>query len=62
VKPHVRICVVLRVLRAGGPSPAPRVSPGFLVTLCLGGERAGDNGTLPGTFNKCIEWRNRKTC
>lgn len=45
-----------------GPSPAPQVSLGFLVTLCLGGERAGDNWTLPGTFNKCIERRNRKTC
>lgn len=45
-----------------GPSLALQVSLGFLVTLCLGGERAGDNWTLPGTFNKCIERRNRKTC
>lgn len=57
------MCVDIMCVRCvRGPSLALQVSLGFLVTLCLGGESAGDNWTLPGTFNKCIERRNRKTC
>ena len=57
------MCVdIMCVCCVRGPSLALQVSLGFLVTLCLGGESAGDNWTLPGTFNKCIERRNRKTC
>lgn len=39
-----------------------RILWGSLSPPCLGGERAGDNWRLTGTFNKCTERRNRKTC
>lgn len=61
-KETVYVCVFMHLFWCAWPRPGPAGFSGVFVTRCLRGERAGDNWTLSGTFNKCIERRNRKTC